>query len=228
MSTFVLQARELRKTVALPGGQPLEVLRGIDLSVTTGESVAVMGRSGSGKSTLLALLGLLTSVQRGSLRICDQPVDRLSDRQRAIFRNRNIGFVFQSYSLVRHMTAANNIGLALRYGSNTTRRDRARRVQDVLQAVALADRARSRPRQLSGGEQQRVAIARALVRRPSLVLADEPTGALDTQTADIVLDALFTTARDRSTALVIVTHDLQVAQRADRIVTLTDGQLVSA
>jgi predicted ABC-type transport system involved in lysophospholipase L1 biosynthesis ATPase subunit len=222
----VLDAVGLRRSVHLPRRHRLEILRGVDLSVTAGESVAVMGRSGSGKSTLLALLGLMSRVADGELRLMGHDVTRASDRRRSFLRGQHIGFVFQSYSLARHMSASQNVELPLLYGRRVRRRARRTLVADALSAVGLADRARSRPRQLSGGEQQRVAIARALVRPPALILADEPTGAIDVATAGTVLDVLLAACRDRGCALVVATHDVQVARRCDRQLNLVDGQLV--
>jgi ABC-type lipoprotein export system ATPase subunit len=221
----VLEAVQLKRTVTLPGRRRLEILRGVDLSVRAGESVAVMGRSGSGKSTLLAQLGLLSPVVDGQLMIAGADVTRFGDRRRALWRNRHIGFVFQSYSLVRHLSAYRNVELPLRYGARAGRRLRRQRVTAALTAVGLAERMRSRPRMLSGGEQQRVAIARALVREPSVILADEPTGALDVDSASLVLDVLRDACHERQCALVIVTHDPQVAAAMDRTVHLVDGAL---
>ncbi|WP_425455228.1 ABC transporter ATP-binding protein [Allorhizocola rhizosphaerae] len=200
-------------------------MRGVELAVAEGESVAITGRSGSGKTTLLALLGLLTPVGEGTLAIAGRNVTNLSDRNRALWRNEHIGFVFQSYSLVRHLSAYRNVELPLRYGEGLHYRQRAQRVESALDSVGLRDRARSKPRQLSGGEQQRVAIARALVRHPAVILADEPTGALDVDTASTVLRTLRTACRERRTTLVVVTHDPQVAQGMDRVVRLMDGRL---
>jgi len=221
----VLVARGIQHSVRLPGGRRVAILRGLDLTVSAGETVAIVGRSGSGKSTLLSILGLLTHAEAGELSVVGQPVGRLDDRRRAALRNAELGFVFQSYSLVQHLTARKNVELALRYGRATSRRGRDERVRQCLSSVGLQERARSRPRQLSGGEQQRVAIARALVRRPAIILADEPTGALDVETAASVLDVLEAAARDRGTALVVVTHDLAVAARMDRTLELRDGTL---
>ena len=221
----VLDVEGLSRTVSLPGGGALRILDGVELHVDAGEVVAVMGRSGSGKSSLLAALGLLSPVASGSLHICGLDVSRLSDRRRAELRNSMIGFVFQSYSLVRHMSALQNAELPLLYGRAVRRRERRARTKDVLDTVGLADRTKARPRHLSGGEQQRVAIARALVRRPALLLADEPTGALDSDTAASVLEALVRSARVYGTAVILVTHDGVVARQADRVLHMDRGRL---
>jgi ABC-type lipoprotein export system ATPase subunit len=221
----VIEAQGLRYAVKLPGRIVLEILRGADLSVHSRESVAIMGRSGSGKTTLLSLLGLLTPVPDGQLRVGGADVTGMGDRRRTLWRNQHIGFVFQTYSLVRHMSAYENVELPLLYGSGVGRRERRRRVDEALAAVGLQDRARSRPRKLSGGEQQRTAIARALVRLPSVILADEPTGALDVGTASSVLQVLRSSCRERGCALVVVTHDPLVASMMDRTVQLDEGRL---
>lgn len=225
VSQLVLGAVGISKSVTLPNRRPLALLTGVDLSVRAGESVAIVGTSGSGKSTLLSLLGILTQPTEGTVSVCGQDSSRLSDAQRAGLRNRRIGFVFQSYSLVRHLTAAENVELPLRYGRAMGRQMRRRRVSEMLDLVGLADRVSSRPRMLSGGEQQRVAIARALVRRPPLILADEPTGALDVKTASGVLDVLLQATEQRGAALLLVTHDPAVAARMSRVLTLQNGAL---
>jgi ABC-type lipoprotein export system ATPase subunit len=215
----------LCKDVVLPSGERLELLRGASLVVEEGEAVAIAGRSGSGKTTLLAVLGLLTSLDGGRLCVRDGDVAGLNDRQRSHLRNAQIGFVFQAYSLVSHLTAAENVALPLLQGKPVGRAEARRRVGRAMELVGIAHRADSRPRQLSGGEQQRTAIARALVRSPVAILADEPTGALDTATAEHVLDALTQAAQQDGTALVLVTHDPLVAARADRTLLLEDGRL---
>lgn len=221
----VVEARDLRHSVAVPGQNRLEILRGVNLTVQAGESVAVMGRSGSGKTTLLSVLGLLTAVRGGNLRVVGEDVTTAGDRRRSLFRNKHIGFVFQSYSLVRHLSAYRNIELPLLYGGRVAVAQRRAQTTQAMAAVGLSHRAASRPRKLSGGEQQRAAIARALVREPALILADEPTGALDVDTAKQVLAALRSACRDRDCALIVVTHDDAVADQLDRVAHLSDGRL---
>lgn len=220
-----LLAQELSKSVKLPSGKPLVLLRSVSLTVEGGQSVAVVGRSGSGKSTLLALLGLLAAADSGRLQIGGQEVSRLNDRDRSRLRNEHIGFVFQNYSLLGHLNAAENVALPFSQGKPIRGTEVRRRVHSVMESVGIAHLAASKPRQLSGGEQQRVAIARALVRSPGLVLADEPTGALDTATADQVLTTLVDTVKEQGAALVMVTHDRVVAERADRLVRLEEASL---
>jgi ABC-type antimicrobial peptide transport system, ATPase component len=231
MTEVVLTARALRRSVRLPGAEPLHILRGVDLEVAAGDSVAIEGRSGSGKTTLLAALGLLTTIDSGEIWVKGRRADHLSDAARARLRNDHIGFVFQSYSLIRQLSAQSNVALPLYYG-RSWRRDGgqprlrpAQRARELLKLVGLEGRERSRPRHLSGGEQQRVAIARALVRRPSVILADEPTGALDVATASSVMQVLLDATREEGVALIVVTHDPAIAKRMGRRLLLHEGVL---
>ena len=221
----VLQASGLRRTLQLPGGSQLPILRGVDLTVYAGQSLAIVGRSGSGKTTLLSQLGLLSPLDDGALTILDKKTNELSDSARAALRNASLGYIFQSYSLVPHFTARRNVELPMRYATRVSRLDRKERVSHVLELVGLAERAQSKPRHLPGGEQQRVAIARALVHNPALILADEPTGALDTTTADTVLDILQRATQAQGAALIVVTHDPAIANRMDRRAVMHDGKL---
>ncbi|TDC10998.1 ABC transporter ATP-binding protein [Nonomuraea longispora] len=220
-----LKAEGLAKVYPLPSGGTVDILSDASLTVETGEIVAVQGASGSGKSTLLALLGLLDTPDAGEISIDDACVNRLPDNRRSDLRAKKLGFVFQNYSLLPHLSARENVELPLMHGPRMARSQARAAVLDCLDAVGLAGRADARPRQLSGGEQQRVAIARALVRGPAVVLADEPTGALDTGTADRVLDLLCSVATEAGAALLLVTHDPNVARRADRALFLRDGVL---
>jgi len=221
----VLEASALQQYVALPGGSTLQILDDVDVRVSPGERVAIMGRSGSGKTSLLSILGLLTAPISGSVELLGESVAGIRDSKRARLRNGSLGFVFQSYSLIRHLSAYRNVELPLRYGRRIPRTERRVRVLAALEAVGLAGRAKSYPKHLSGGEQQRVAIARALVRRPAVILADEPTGALDVETADRVLSVLLDATREWNSALVVVTHDPQVAARMDRTIHLDQGRI---
>lgn len=187
--------------------------------------MTVVGRSGSGKSTLLALLGLLDRPDAGEVRINGRDTGRLSDAARSHLRNEHIGFIFQNYSLLPHLNAAQNVALPFMQGRRMPGSYVRSRVTQCLEAVGLGGRADARPRHLSGGEQQRVAIARAVVREPGLVLADEPTGSLDHATADLVLDLLIGAVRRSGTTLLLVTHDADIAARADRVEYLRDGVL---
>jgi len=203
------------------GHSRVDALRGIDFRVAPGEFVAVRGRSGSGKSTLLQILGLLDGPTGGTYRFRGESVDGLSDRERTRIRNEDIGFVFQSFQLLGDRNARQNVELPLEY-----RRSGVAPLDPIalLGQVGLADRVLHRPGELSGGEKQRVAIARALVKRPSLILLDEPTGNLDTETGDAILSLLWELHQHEGVAMVLVTHDAQVAARADRVVTMCDGR----
>ncbi|HEX5494727.1 MAG TPA: ABC transporter ATP-binding protein [Mycobacteriales bacterium] len=207
------------------GGEVVHALRGVDLTICQGESVAVIGPSGSGKSTLLHLIGLLDRPTGGTYRLGGTDTSRLSDDQRARLRNRAIGFVFQSFNLVAAESALDNVAAPLVY-AGVRRAERLNRGREALDRVGLADRARHRPSQLSGGQRQRVAIARALVTRPPLLLADEPTGNLDSTSGADVL-GLLDQLRASGLTVVTITHDADIAAHADRVVRIADGQVVS-
>ncbi|GLY06708.1 macrolide export ATP-binding/permease protein MacB [Actinoplanes sp. NBRC 101535] len=206
-----------------PQGARVPVLKGLSMSLTAGTTSAILGRSGSGKSTLLTILGLLDTPDSGRYVIDGTDTTGLSDRRLAHLRSERIGFVYQRFFLLGHLTAFDNVMAALQHGTPVPRRRRREQVMESLDQVGLADRGHHRPRELSGGEQQRVAIARALVRSPAVVLADEPTGALDERTTEGVLALLLGAARDRGAATALVTHDLQVAAMADRTLHLANG-----
>ena len=203
----------------------VSALAGVSLRIGAGEFAAIIGRSGSGKSTLMNLVGLLDTPTSGALYLNDVDTTKLSGDERAAIRNRHIGFVFQSYHLLPRYSVEENVALPLLY-RKASRRDIRQRVLDALDQVGLAHRFRSRPTQLSGGEQQRVAIARAIVGEPSIILADEPTGALDKDTGREVLDVLAALNRQGRT-LLLVTHDLDVAARASHIIAMEDGHIKS-
>lgn len=213
-------------TKSLPGGAPL--LTGVDLTVRTGQSVAVLGRSGAGKSTLLGILALMDRLDSGAYALDGRSVTDLrpaaADRARAA----TLGFVFQRFCLIPYLSAVENIEAPLLHRRGLSARQRRHRAADLLDRVGLREHARQRPGQLSGGEQQRVAIARALVGGPQVVLADEPTGSLDTTTATAVLDLLLESVTNDGTALVLVTHDPLVAARADTTLVLSGGSMQPA
>ncbi|MFC6090786.1 ABC transporter ATP-binding protein [Saccharothrix lopnurensis] len=205
--------------------EPRTILAGVDLTVHGGDSVAILGRSGSGKSTLLSLIGLFDRPDGGRYLLGEQDITRLPERRAAALRSAEFGFVFQRFFLLKHLTAAQNVAMALVNGQGwLPRRKRRAKVLAALDRVGIAHLAAHKPPRLSGGEQQRVAIARALVREPRVVLADEPTGALDTETGNLVVEVLRKTT-ERGCALVLVTHDRDHAAKMDRTLRLTGGVL---
>ena len=219
----MIEAVDVTRTYDLEGVS-VPALRGVSLNIAAGDYVAIIGPSGSGKSTLMHLLGALDRPSTGKLLIDGQDVSDKSAPEMAKLRNETIGFVFQAFHLLPRTTALDNVALPLVYRGIATRERRAK-AQQTLERVGLGHRTGHRPNQMSGGEQQRVAIARALVTEPKVLLADEPTGNLDTKTGQAVLELLEELNRD-GVALVIVTHDLEVASRATRKVTMRDGEIV--
>ena len=219
----MIKAENLLKRVPMAGGE-LEILKGITLEIKSGEAVAIIGASGSGKSTLLGLLAGLDEASEGRVIIGETDIGELDEDGRALFRGREIGFVFQSFQLLPALTALENVMLPLELQGHGDARQQA---EHFLQRVGLAPRMEHYPRQMSGGEQQRVAIARAFAATPRILFADEPTGNLDTVTGSRVIDLLFELNREEGTTLVLVTHDQKLAERCERCLTLEAGELVA-
>jgi len=224
MAENLIEIRELTKVYGLDN-VAVHALRGVDLEVERGEFLAIMGASGSGKSTLMNILGCLDRPTAGAYVLDGQDVSRLGKNELAGVRNQKIGFVFQSYNLLPRLTAVGNVELPMIYGGISGRHKKA---LAALKAVGLGDRASHRPAEMSGGEQQRVAIARALVNEPAVILADEPTGNLDSKSGEEILRIFESLNRDRGITLVMVTHDPAIGARAARTIHLKDGQIVSS
>lgn len=225
MDPPLIEVRDLWKIYPL-GDIEVQALRGVSLDITAGEFVAVMGASGSGKSTFMNIIGCLDRPTRGTYRLAGADVSTLSADQRATIRNRQIGFVFQNFNLIARTSALENVELPLYYG-DVPLAEQHQRALDALALVGLAGRGDHLPNQLSGGQQQRVAIARALVNRPSLLLADEPTGNLDTQTSREILEIFVKLSREQGITVVLVTHEPDIAVYAERVITFRDGEVIA-
>jgi putative ABC transport system ATP-binding protein len=224
VSDWVIEAEEITKVYQM-GEIEVHALRGVSMQVRRGEVLGIMGPSGSGKSTLMNIIGCLDRPTSGHYALDGEEVADLTDDRLAVIRNRKVGFVFQSFNLLGRQTALANVELPMRYAG--VRNGRRKRAIEALEAVGLGDRVRHRPNELSGGQQQRVAIARALVNNPAIILADEPTGNLDTQSGEEVVQTLLELNEKLNTTLIFVTHDPEVAVHTQRIINLRDGLIES-
>ena len=224
MSQLVVEAKDLKKVYVM-GDVEVHALRGLSIQIEAGEVISIMGPSGSGKSTLMNTLGCLDRPSSGEYYLDGESVAEMNDDQLADIRNRKVGFVFQSFNLLPRATALSNVELPLRYAS-VSGKDRRERARAALEAVGLGDRIHHRPSELSGGQQQRVAIARAIINDPAIVMADEPTGNLDTKSGDEIMQVLLNLNKELATTLIIVTHDPEVAEQTNRVVTIRDGVVV--
>jgi putative ABC transport system ATP-binding protein len=224
MSENVIEVRNIIRDFKL-GQEVVHVLKGIDLDIKKGDYIAFMGPSGSGKSTLMNLLGCLDTATAGSYKLNGTDVSSLSDDQLADIRNTEIGFVFQTFNLLPRTTALDNVALPMIY-AGMSKKDRVARAKEVLTSVGLADRMQHQPSQLSGGQRQRVAVGRALVNNPSIILADEPTGNLDSKTG-VEIMALFDKIHEDGNTVIVVTHEEEIAEHAHRVIRLRDGVIES-
>jgi len=224
MSRPVIEVRGVKKFYPL-GREGVWALRGVSFTVSAGEMIAIMGPSGSGKSTLMHILGCLDTPTEGEYILAGKAVAKLGDRELARLRNQEVGFVFQTFHLLPRYTALENVALPLVY-AGVPRRERHRRAAAILEAVGLGDRLHHRPNELSGGQRQRVAIARALVNNPTLLLADEPTGNLDSQTSQEIM-SLFRNLHQKGHTIIIVTHEAEIAAYCERLILLKDGLIVA-
>ena len=222
--SLVIKIRDIKRDFAM-GQETVKVLKGIDLDIEKGDYVALMGPSGSGKSTLMNLLGCLDTPTGGTYELNSNDVSKMTDNQLAEIRNKEIGFVFQTFNLLPRTTALDNVALPMIYAGVSSAK-RLLRAKEVLTDVGLADRMDHKPNQLSGGQRQRVAVGRALVNKPSIILADEPTGNLDSTTSEEIM-VLFDEIHQKGNTVIIVTHEEDIAKRAHRIIRLRDGMIES-
>ena len=226
MSEPVIRMENIVKTYYLGKPNELEILHGINLTVNKGEFVSIVGESGSGKSTLMNIIGVLARQTQGDYYLEGQDVNGMSDEVRSAIRNRRIGFVFQNFNLLPRANALKNVMVPLLYGEEHSKNGKEH-AMEMLKMVGMEDRADHRPNELSGGQKQRVAIARAMINDPAIILADEPTGALDSKTGHMVMDLFHKLHEEQGKTIVLITHSQELAQETERIVTLLDGQIVA-
>lgn len=226
MSNTVISMRGIIKRYYIGQPNELQILNGIDLDVNEGEFLAIVGQSGSGKSTLMNMIGALDRPTAGTYHLNGQDISLLDDAELSRIRNKEIGFVFQTFNLISRTNALKNVEMPMMY-AGVPRRERLKRAEELLKIVGMADRADHQPNELSGGQKQRVAIARAMANRPSLLLADEPTGALDSKTGRMIMDLFHKLHNEEGTTIVLITHSPELAEECDRIVTISDGSIIN-
>lgn len=221
----IIQMNQIVKRFYIDTPNELEILHGLDLTVEEGEFVAIVGASGSGKSTLMNIIGALDRPTEGSYVLDDVPIAQIHDRDLSEIRNRKIGFVFQTFNLISRTTALKNVELPMLYGG-MTRTARTARARELLEMVEMSDRGYHLPNELSGGQKQRIAIARAMANDPAIILADEPTGALDTATGRLVMDIFHRLHKEQGKTIILITHNNELAAETQRIITMRDGHFV--
>lgn len=222
----VIDLRNIVKKYYLGQPNELEILHGIDLKVNEGEFVAIVGESGSGKSTLMNMIGALDRPTEGEYYLDGEDISSLSDAELSEIRNKKIGFVFQNFCLIPRTSALKNVEVPMMY-AGIPRKERVKRAKEMLEMVGMEDRASHKPNELSGGQNQRVAIARAMVNNPSIILADEPAGALDSKTGRLVMDIFHKLHKEQHKTIVLITHSQELAKETERIVTISDGKIIS-
>ena len=225
MAKPIIEMKGIRKSFFIGKPNELEVLHGIDLTVYEGEFLAIVGESGSGKSTLMNIIGVLDKSTEGSYILDGTDISGIGDKELSAIRNTKVGFVFQTFNLIGRQNALKNVELPMLY-AGLTKRERTKRAKELLDGVGMLDRIKHRPNELSGGQKQRVAIARAMANDPAIILADEPTGALDSKTSDMVMDIFKRLNKEKGKTIVLITHNNELAEQCDRILTLKDGIFV--
>ncbi len=226
MSKNVIEMKNIKKSFYIGTPNQLNILKGIDITVKEGEFVSIIGTSGSGKSTLMNIIGALDRATSGEYVLGDTNINDISDNGLSEVRNKQIGFVFQTYNLIPRSTALSNVELPMLY-YGTSKKERRKRAEQLLELVGMKDRMTHQPNELSGGQKQRVAIARALANNPSIILADEPTGALDSATGRMVMDLFHKIHEEEGKTIVLITHNNELADETERIITLKDGNIIS-
>ena len=222
MAKPIIEMKGIHKSFFIGKPNELEVLHGIDLTVNEGEFLAIVGESGSGKSTLMNIIGVLDKCTEGSYILDGTDISTIGDKELSAIRNTKVGFVFQTFNLIGRQNAIKNVELPMLY-AGLSKRERTSRAKMLLERVGMADRMKHRPNELSGGQKQRVAIARAMANDPAIILADEPTGALDSKTSDMVMEIFKRLNKEMGKTIVLITHNSELAEQCDRILTLKDG-----